>query len=292
MKDGVEHLCRALGFSVSAGQRILLKPNLVSGGASSGLSCTHPRFVVAVAQWCLDHGARVAVGDSPAFGSARSVMAACGLLDALGKLPVRLADFSKVRRVRLASGEEVGLAEEALQCDELVNLPRVKAHGQLFVTLAVKNYFGTVVGLRKPCWHMRHGGQAGRFEELLVDLLAVLPGGISLADGIEAMHRDGPVSGEPFALGVLGASRNPVALDTALLEILRLSPGASPLWREAARRRLPGVRLNHGDFVLNQPAELARAGFQAPAELQPIRFQPWRVARGVGKRLLTFLVRR
>lgn len=286
LKGRVDALCDALGFRVSAGSRVLLKPNLVSAVRNKGLACTHPEVVAAVAEWCLDQGAKVRVGDSPAFGSALGVMAACGISAALKGLPVPLINFEAVRAVRLASGLFVGIARAVGECDLLVNLPKIKAHGQLYLSLAVKNYFGAVVGFRKPWLHARHGDIGNRFEGMLVDLLDVLPGGITVADGVVAMHEDGPVSGTPFPLHLLAGGLNPVAVDTALLGVLGLPPQKSPVWRECQRRNLAGSNLQELSFPLARPEEVAVHGFQPPVRLRPVSFHPWRLLLGAMKRLM------
>lgn len=286
LKDRVETLCNALGFRVSPGSRVLLKPNLVSAVRNTGLACTHPEVVAAAAEWFLDHSAVVRVGDSPAFGTALGVMEACGIRAALKGLPVRMVNFDGAQPVRLASGLSVGVARAVRECDLLVNLPKIKAHGQLYITLAVKNYFGAVVGFRKPWLHARYGDVDNRFEGMLVDLLGVLPGGITLADGVMAMHVDGPVGGKPFPLHLLAGGLNPVALDTALLEVLGLPFQASPVWRECRRRNLAGGSLEELSFPLARPEEVAVQGFQPPVRLRPVSFHPWRLLRGGLKRLM------
>lgn len=286
LKGQVEVLCSALGFRVSPGSRVLLKPNLVTAVRNKGLACTHPEVVAAVAEWFLDQGAKVRVGDSPAFGTALGVMAACGISAALKGLPVTMVNFAEPQPVRLASGFSVGVARAIGECDLLVNLPKIKAHGQLYLSLAVKNYFGAVVGFRKPWLHARHGDIDNRFEAMLVDLLDVLPGGITLADGVMAMHGDGPVAGKPFPLQLLAAGLNPVALDTALIAVLGLPLEASPVWRECLRRKLAGSTLNELSFPLAGVEEVAAQGFQPPFCLRPVSFHPWRLLRGAIKRAL------
>jgi uncharacterized protein (DUF362 family) len=286
LKERVETLCNALGFKISAGSRVLLKPNLVSAVRNKSLACTHPEVVAAVAEWFLDQGATVRVGDSPAFGTALGVMKACGVRAAIKDLPVAMVNFEEPQAVRLASGLSVGIARAVGECDLLVNLPKIKAHGQLYLSLAVKNYFGTVVGFRKSWLHARHGDLDNRFEAMLVDLLAVLPGGITLADGVEAMHVDGPVAGKPFPLHLLAAGRNPVALDTALIDVLGLPAEASPVWRECQRRNLAGSNLRELSFPLARPEEVAVQGFQAPSRLKSVSFNPWRLLRGAVKRAM------
>jgi hypothetical protein len=87
------------------GTRILVKPNLVAPRRAR-LSCTHPAVVRAACVYLLDCGARVAVGDSPAFGTARVVARLCGLTEALRDLPVGIVNFTRPRPVRLSFGEK------------------------------------------------------------------------------------------------------------------------------------------------------------------------------------------
>ena len=275
--DAVARLCAALQFKVTAGTRVLLKPNLLSGRSAEHLACTHPEFVAAVAQWFVDHGALVSIGDSPAFGTARGVMRSIGIEKALGRLPVARVNFDRSTSVRLAGGVKVNVASAALECDMLINLPRVKAHSQFYMTLAVKNYFGTVVGFQKPGWHLRYGNQEDRFASHLLDLLAVLPPGMTLLDGIVAMHGTGPLSGGPYSLGLVAGALNPVALDSALLRILRLDFEKSILWQECAKRGLAGSDPDMLDFPLLKPAEFTADGFRAPAILKPVSFNPLRM---------------
>ncbi len=265
--------------------RILLKPNLIT--ARNGLlPCTDGRIITAVARWFLDQGAQVAVGDSPAFGSARAALAAIGALSSLESLGVQVVEFNRTQPLVLPCGQPAALAAAAMECDLLVNLPRIKAHSQVRVTLAVKNYFGCLSGLQKPWWHMAHGGSNGRFAALLVDLLAVLPPSLSLVDGVVAMHRTGPIHGEPYALGVLAGGANPVAIDTALLSLLGIEPALSPLWMAACRAGIKGTAVTDLVFPLAAPTMLEVQGFIVPDVLGPIRFNPFRFVKNSLKRLL------
>ena len=275
--------CAACGSLRSA--RVLLKPNLISA-RNGQLACTDGRLLVAAARWFIDRGARVRVGDSPSFGSARAVLTKIGALDALARLGAEVVEFHKAVVTQLPGGVEVPLAAAALEADLLVNLPRVKAHAQMRVTLAVKNYFGCVSGFHKPWWHMRHGGDQPRFPALLVALLAVLPDGLSLVDGVVAMHGSGPVHGEPYPLGLLACATNPVAVDTALLAVLGVDPELSPLWRAARRAGLRGTRLDELHFPEAAPADMAVRDFVVPATLNPIRFNPFRFAKNSLRRLV------
>jgi uncharacterized protein (DUF362 family) len=286
IKKAINELCIATGLQVNPGSKVLLKPNLVSGRGKEHLACTHPMFIRAVAEWFVDCGVVVSIGDSPAFGSALEVMQATGITEALKGLPVKLVNFDRSQKLKLAGGVTVNIASQALECDMLVNLPKVKAHSQLYVTLGVKNYFGTVVGFQKPIWHMRYGDREDIFASHIVDLLAVLPGGITLIDGITAMHETGPIAGKPYPLGLLAGSLNPVAIDTTFLKVLGLDKEKSFIWRECATRNLTGVNYGMLRFPLSDPADSQVADFRAPEMLMSVSFNPIRMLISAVRRLL------
>jgi uncharacterized protein (DUF362 family) len=286
VKEAIDQLCMATGLQVNPGSKVLLKPNLVSGRGKEHLACTHPVFIRAVAEWFVDHQVSLSIGDSPAFGSAQGVMQATGITDALKGLSIKLVNFDQSKQEKLAGGVSVDIARQALECDMLVNLPKVKAHSQLYVTLGVKNYFGTVVGFQKPIWHMRYGDREDSFASHIVDLLAVLPGGITLIDGITAMHETGPVAGKPYPLGLLAGSLNPVAIDTTFLQVLNLDYGKSFIWQECVARNLIGANHKKLRFPFLSPVDVQVADFQAPEMLLAVSFNPFRMLVSAVRRLL------
>ncbi len=257
---------------------VLLKPNLIT--AKYGiLPCTEAAFMLAAARWFMDQGARVSIGDSPAFGSANAALQTLGFADELASLGVSITNFKQSINVKLAGGGKAGIAIDAMECDLLVNLPRIKAHAQTRVTLAVKNCFGCLVGLRKPWWHMAYGGKDGSFSDRIVQLLDVLPDSITLVDGIHAMHKTGPIHGELYPLALLGASRNPVAMDRALHQVLDIDPELSPLMLACRRIGILGAEFSQLQFPLATPVELQATDFQVPEQLNPVRFNFFRFAR-------------
>ena len=190
-------------------------------------------------------------------------------------------------RSRLPCGIDVGLAREPLECDLFINVPKVKAHSQMYVTLATKNLFGIVLGMQKAMLHMRHGGRNGLFPRVIVDLIEVLPAQLAIIDGITAMHHTGPVNGVALQLGCLGCSTDPIALDTAILQMLELDEQRSPLWCEAQRRGCPGASIDNIAYQQRPPEFFHGSGFIAPDELAPIRFNPFRFMRSTLKRLVS-----
>ncbi len=259
--------------------KVFIKPNLISA-RFSGPACTDPRFIYALAEWFVDSGCRVAVGDSPAIGKASSVLHKLRIDTQLRQLGVEILDFNKTTKVKLSCGYEVGIAAEPLEFDYFINAPKMKAHSQMYVTLAVKNIFGIVKGMRKSMLHMRHGGSDNTFSQIILDLLPLLPYNFSIIDGIEAMSRQGPLHGDTLNLGCLGFAKDPVALDTAIIAALQLNYNKSKLWVEAKRRKLPGASLDAINFPVLRPDNFHPCSFEAPDELAPIRFNPFRFLKG------------
>lgn len=287
MPAAVVLLMKEAGYTPVAGRRVLVKPNLVSA-ANAGLSCTHPLVVRAVCAHLLDNGEHVTVADSPAFGPASRVARAAGLDTAIGPLGLRVQSLGAPRPTPLPCGRTMGISSLALDADIIVNIPRLKAHCQMRVTGAVKNLFGCVTGFRKAVSHYSMGDKNNLFREMIMDLPAVLPPVLTVLDGIHAMHTEGPIRGEPFELGLLGASQSPIALDTAMYSLLGLSPENVPLWAEAVKRRLPGSDPAAIRFPLEKPGSFDTRQFVLPAQLDPIRFEPLRLIRGRIKSLLAF----
>lgn len=140
--------------------------------------------------------------------------------------------------------------------------------------LAVKNFFGCVLGLHKAWWHMRYGGQQGDFHQRLVALPLLLPPSISIADGIVAMHHTGPINGGAYPLALAAAAHNPVALDRALHALLSVAPEHSPMMQACRAAGMPGCDLSSLSFPLARPQDLQVNDFKVPEQLNPIRFRP------------------
>ncbi len=284
IKAALDHNLRRLGLDrCFASSRVLLKPNLVAARKPYDPACTDPRFVRAAAELVLDYGGRPLIGDSPAFASAQRVMGRCHMTDLLADLAIEIVEFEPGPIRLLPNGQRIRIARQAAECDLALNMPKVKAHSQLLVTLAVKNLFGFVVGIRKPWLHMRLGDSG--LPRLLAALPALLPPLVTLCDGVTAMHRTGPIGGEPLALGLTAGSADPVATDTALLAALAIPLEQSPVWRACRDLGLRGSRLADIDFPCHHPADLRLPRFVVPNELAPVRFSPAGLVRGVRKRL-------
>ncbi|MEK7829109.1 MAG: DUF362 domain-containing protein, partial [Deltaproteobacteria bacterium] len=113
------------------------------------------------------------------------------------------------------------LSKEAIEVDGIINLPKLKTHAQMFLTLGVKNMFGCVVGARKPQWHMAAGVDTHAFARMLIDTYLFLKPRLTIVDGIVGMEGNGPGSaGDPRRLGLIFAAVDCIALDRVITEVL------------------------------------------------------------------------
>lgn len=213
--------------SMKSGQKVLLKPNLLVGKSPEAAVTTHPLLVKVVAQFFLEKGLEILIGDSPALGSGKKAAKKAGLIDALKDLPLSFIEFSAnvpVESDKTKTFRHFEVAPELKEVDYIINLPKVKTHGLMVLTMAVKNLFGCIAGSRKQQWHLQAGTNPEFFASMLVELSSIIKPTLTIVDGIVGMEGNGPHGGTPRKLGFLTAGTDPVAIDRVLLEILSIAP--------------------------------------------------------------------
>ncbi|MEM7769303.1 MAG: DUF362 domain-containing protein [Cyanobacteria bacterium P01_A01_bin.37] len=268
-----------IGAFVKPGDRVLLKPNLLTGSRPTKECTTRPEIVYCVAQLIQEAGGQPFLGDSPAFGSAHGVAKANGYLPWLDKLNVPIKEFSG-KRYDTVSDEfnHLRLCKEAINADVVINLPKVKSHMQLTMTLGVKNLFGCVPGKMKAWWHMEAGKDRDKFGRMLVETARAIAPNLTIIDGIVGHEGNGPSGGEPKNLGFLGASTDVFALDRALIDLLGVNPEEVPTIRASQAMGLCSD-LTAIQFPLCHPDELACPDWKLPERLMPIDFGLPRVVK-------------
>lgn len=268
---------------VKKGDRVLLKPNLLTANNPSKECITRKEIVYCVAQLVKEAGGKPFIGDSPAFGSPLGVAKANGYLPLIQELDLPVVEFHGERYE--AQGDDfqhLRLSKEAMEADVVINLPKVKSHMQLTITLGVKNLFGCVPGKMKAWWHMEAGKDSQRFGKMLVETARLISPDLTIIDGIIGHEGNGPSGGEPRHLGILGASRDVFALDLACCEILQVDPTLVPTL--VAQKDLGLCSdLSSIDFPLENPASLHLSHWRLPDALMPIDFGLPRVLRSTFK---------
>lgn len=270
---------------VKPGDRVLLKPNLLTGARPTKECVTRPEVVYCVAQLVQAAGGKPFLGDGPAFGSAEGVARANGYMPLIEELNLPVIEFHG-KRYETVSAEfnHLLLSKEAMDADVVINLPKVKSHVQLTLTLGVKNLFGCVPGKMKAWWHMEAGKDRDRFGAMLVETARTINPDLTILDGIIGHEGNGPSGGEPRNLGILGASPNVFALDRAMVDVLQIDPATIPT---IAAAQTLGISPELADiqFLLEHPHDLRVTDWRLPDRLMPIDFGMPRVMKSTFKHL-------
>jgi uncharacterized protein (DUF362 family) len=294
LRISIENLLEPLGgidSFVKRGDRVLLKPNLLTAGNPGKECITRAEILHCVASLVLEAGGKPFLGDSPAFGSAKGVAKANGYLPMLEQLNLPIVEFhGKSYGIDNKDFNNLRLSKEAMEADVVINLPKVKSHMQLTITLGVKNLFGCVPGKMKAWWHMEAGKDSERFGKMLVETAKAIAPDLTIIDGIIGHQGNGPSNGEPRFLGVLAASRDVFALDLTMAEILAVNPDLVPTI--VAQKQLGLIDdIAQIEFPLSHPRELYVSDWQLPTAMIPIDFGLPRVLRSTFKHLYIRIVK-
>jgi uncharacterized protein (DUF362 family)/NAD-dependent dihydropyrimidine dehydrogenase PreA subunit len=212
------------------GERILLKPNSLTGRPPDQAVTTHPTIFQAIAEICQEQGVQLSYGDSPGQMKPRVAAAKAGLETIARQLNIPLADFQNGQKVSFPQGRLVKnfvVANAILQADGIISLPKFKTHGLTRFTGAIKNQFGCIPELLKFEYHFKFP-DADRFSQMLVDLTTYLRPRLYIMDGILAMEGNGPGNGTPVPMSVILISTDPVALDATACRLIQVAPETVP----------------------------------------------------------------
>lgn len=269
-----------------AGQKVMLKPNLLRGFAPERCVTTHPCVVEAVIRVLRDYSVGdIDISDSPALGSLASVAKNAGYEPLIQRYGVRIQPLSNPVPLQTEDNiAQLKIAGNIREYDHIINLPKFKSHCQMTLTLAIKNLFGLVIGKRKPVLHCLVQNDKVKFGRMLIDIARHVNPGLTIVDGIEAMQGNGPINGSPYPLGILAAAQDMTSLDRILAEIVQV-PLETVFALKAAEQK------NYGNLQLEQ-IELSGAndlealkvtGFKSVDQPMDITFNPIRVIKSLIK---------
>ncbi len=246
LKAAVKEAVRLIGGMekfARPGERLLLKPNILAGKASDRAVTTHPEVVRAMIELVREAGAIPFVGDSSAIGGARKNAETCGILGVCEETGTDFVEFNTLVEVQNPNHlifRRLELSKEVLAYDGIINLAKLKTHAQMYLTMAVKNLFGSVPGKRKARWHFSAGVDTTTFATMLLDLHNYLNPRLSIMDAVVAMEGNGPASGETRKTGLVLAADNAIAMDRVLVELVGARLKDTPISRAAMEHKLAG----------------------------------------------------
>lgn len=228
---------------VKPGMRIGVKANLVSAMEPETGATTHPVLLAALTQLLRERGAAVVIGDSPGglytASHLERVYRVCGLSLAERAGAELNRDFTQ-KAGEFPGGKVLRSFQYTSWldgCDALINFCKLKTHGMLGMTGAVKNFFGAIPGTMKPEYHFRFP-DAMDFAHMLVDLQAYFKPRLHLVDAVTVMEGNGPTAGTPRHMGLVLASACPYSLDAVCADLMGLEKDRVLTQAAAAERGL------------------------------------------------------
>ena len=282
---------------VKPGMRVAVKLNLVSAMKPETAATVHPAVVCALTKLLRERGAEVVLGDSPGglFNAAHlnRVYEVCGMRAAEAAGAELNADFSQIEAEfpEGAVARQFSYTAWLSKADAVIDLCKLKTHGMMGLTCAVKNFFGSIPGTQKPEYHYRYP-KTSDFSNVLVDLYEYSKPVLCLCDAVVGMEGNGPTQGSPRPIGCLLASKNGHALDLTAAGLIGLSPDEVPTLQAAIRRGLvpdseAGLRF-FGDPAAFRVPDFRTVPSQASVFFLALGDGPLgKAADRIGKRILT-----
>ncbi|HDZ76639.1 MAG TPA: DUF362 domain-containing protein [Candidatus Omnitrophica bacterium] len=246
--------------------RVLLKPNLLMAIEPESGVITHPEVIRATIRLLKEVDAKIYIGDSPSVW---------GKSQELKEVYRRsgIAALAECEGVELVEFTAKGLKNDLLltsflnNVDCVISISKLKTHGLMTLTAAVKNLFGLIPGLYKSELHKKHF-KIDDFAGRLVDIYELVKPCLNIVDAVDAMEGDGPGTGGDLRhVGLLLAGNDAIAIDSILARLIGVDPEDIPTIRQARKRNLGnsdlesitlrGESLNDviiPDFKLPQPS--------------------------------------
>lgn len=228
---------------VKPGMRIGVKVNLVAAMKPDCAATTHPQLLCALTRLLRERGAQVILGDSP--GGLYNAACVGHVYSTAGMhLPEQAgAQLNRNFEQRTADFPEAAVAKTFQytawlnDCDAIINFCKLKSHGMMAMSAAVKNLFGTIPGTLKPEYHFRYPDHM-EFARMLVDLNEYWKPQLHLVDAVVGMEGNGPTAGTPRQIGALLAGTSGHKTDLVCAAVLGLRRQDVPTLEVAFERGL------------------------------------------------------
>ncbi|MBR4110554.1 MAG: DUF362 domain-containing protein [Clostridia bacterium] len=226
---------------VKPGMKIMIKANLVTFLKPEAAATTHPSLLCELVKRLVEKGAEVVVGDSPG-GMYNSIYVnrvySATRIDDVKKFGGKLNENFGQSIAKFDEGKilkEFPYTSYLDDADVIINFCKLKSHGMMGMSAAVKNLFGIIPGTKKPEFHYRYPNH-NDFANMLIDLNEFLKPKLCIVDAVVGMEGNGPTAGTPRQVGAILASENPYKLDLACSTIMGLKIDDVPTLSESFKR--------------------------------------------------------
>ncbi len=249
IRDGLKLLADG-GRKISPGERVALKINLTIPAPPEAAAGTHPEILRAVIAVLQEFQAEVLVVEDcdeaalPLSGAA-AVVAERGV-------PFHNLRYHPYQDITFGS-YSYAYAQDLLQADRLISLPKLKTHLYTYYTGAIKNMYGCIPKSQRRELHRDMA--TARFSEHLVNIYAIRPPDLVIMDGVIGMEGIGPTQGHPKMAGLLLIGNDGVLLDHSAAALMGYDPNQIEMIRIAMERglhRCPPEQVWFPDYTIDE----------------------------------------
>lgn len=232
---------------VKPSQKVLLKPNILSGSPPEKAAATHPEVIRALIRQVKKAGGIPLVGDSPGFEAPRRAAQGSGILKVVEEEGATLVGFNQGKEVSFKEGiacKKMTIVIDVLSADVIVNVAKLKSHGYSGITAAVKNTFGCMPGLVKSQFHLKYPLK-NDFDMMLLDVFRMVKPTLNIVDAVVAQEGEGgPITGAPRAMNLMIAGEDGVAVDSICAVLTGKQPRDFNFLKLAAQHQIGETDLN------------------------------------------------
>lgn len=221
--------------------KVLIKPNYVAAKYPSTGVTTDSCVVESIIEFVKDCGVKEIVVGEGGSGNTDRAFDIVGIRGVVTRQKVQLVNLNRNSRINIRipsplALREVGVAETALNCTCIINVPTLKVHHMALVTLCMKNLMGII--LPKSIMH-------DHINEKIVDLASLFNDRvkINIVDGIIGAELD-EVHGSPIEMNLIVAGRDMVAVDSVATAIMGINPNKVRYLQLAEKRGLGVSNIN------------------------------------------------
>ncbi|WP_010246113.1 DUF362 domain-containing protein [Acetivibrio cellulolyticus] len=265
---------------IKPGMKVALKANMLMKKRPEDAATTHPVLVGELARIVKSAGAEVTVVDSPGGPYTQSrledIYIATGMKAMADEVGVQLNYDTSDLEVQNPDGKfikKLRVIKPLVEADLVINIPKLKTHGQMVYTGAVKNMFGSIAGISKVEYHFNMK-EYDKFADALIDIFLSVKPALNVMDAIIGMEGPGPSAGKPKEIGVILASENAFDLDLTAVNIVKIAPQSVPVIKNAIDRGLCENNIDKIEFIGEKVDDVRVKEFDVPAlnGLKEIRF--------------------
>ena len=248
-----------LAAFVQKGDRVVIKPNLGwAMGPEVGVD-THPEIVAAVVKLCKEAGAKEIIVGEHSCDQWVAVKAMSGVPEAAEAAGAHVIGWGRqeglYQEVAFSAGKSTTsdlVAKDVLECDVLINCPKLKHHSATYICGAMKNQMGLI--LRPQNYHQTPDPTKGdpNLHVNIADLASAVRPTLNVVDVTNCCVAGGPkgigTDARVKDFGTVIVSTDMVACDSLGTEVLGICTlDDVPHIRIASEERGLGNILKAGD---------------------------------------------